>query len=50
MLVKSLLDIHNDLNEFRNSHNPDIENCIIRAYDIPEKLTEAIFCTKEFED
>jgi hypothetical protein len=38
-LSKSLLNIDAELVEFKKNLNPEISNCVIRAYGLPEKLT-----------
>lgn len=38
--MKKLLDIINSkLNDFKNGFNKNIDECIIRAYEVSEKLT-----------
>lgn len=38
------------LNSFKGKNNSEIDEKICRAYEISEKLVEAMFCAAYFED
>ncbi len=49
--IKKILDYINErLNELTNVKNSQIDALIIRAYNVPERLVEEIFCVQHYED